>query len=337
MAPQISVILPVYNGELWLEQCIRSVFDQTLTDFELLVGDDASTDRSRAILADLKCDSRLHTFEFDQNVGLFGNLNRLFAKSNAPIVRFLCQDDMLEPNCLAQEVAYFESHPEVVMSICSYQFINDESHVIAEHKNTPYIVNPELCLQMLFYHGCIAGNLSTVSARRHSLVKAGLFDESFRVAGDYEMWVRLCQFGNVSERCDRLIRLRQHPKQLSKSKDAGVQFVYECRRIRAQILPLLPKGIRLKALTYASWRQDAFDAHYFVRCLMAADFVKCSRLIRIMGARALVMGLVHWLLTLNNHLYRPKPIFLRELRTMDSSGGSGDAPSAVPYCQHEAK
>ena len=51
MAPQISVILPVYNGEPWLEQCIRSVFNQTLTDFELLVGDDASTDRSRGILS----------------------------------------------------------------------------------------------------------------------------------------------------------------------------------------------------------------------------------------------------------------------------------------------
>ena len=142
-------------------------------------------------LADLKCDSRLHTFEFDQNVGLFGNLNRLLAKSNAPIVRFLCQDDMLEPNCLAQEVAYFESHPEVVMSICSYQFINDESHVIAEHKNTPYIVDPELCLQMLFYHGCIAGNLSTVSARRHSLVQAG---RSMKVSA----WPAITKCGFVS-------------------------------------------------------------------------------------------------------------------------------------------
>ena len=74
---------------------------------------------------------------------------------------------MLEPNCLAQEVAYFESHPEVVMSICSYQFINDESHVIAEHKNIAVHRGiQELCLQMLFYYGCIAGNLSTVSARR---------------------------------------------------------------------------------------------------------------------------------------------------------------------------
>jgi len=317
MAPQISVILPIYNGERWLEQCIRSVFNQTLTDFELLVGDDASTDRSRGILADLKYDSRLHVFEFDQNVGLFGNLNRLLEKSNAPIVRFLCQDDMLEPNCLAQEVAYFESHPEVVMSICSYHFMNDESHVIAEHKNIPYIVDPERCLQMLFYHGCIAGNLSTVSARRPSLEQAGRFDERFRLAGDYEMWVRLCQFGNVAERCDRLIRLRQHPRQLSKSKDVGVQFIYECRRIRAQILPLLPKSIRLRALKYTAWRQDALDAHYFVRCLVVADFDKCLRLIRIMGVRDLVMGLVHWLLTLNNHLYRPKPIFVRDLKATE--------------------
>ena len=56
---------------------------------------------------------------------------------------------------------------------------------------------------------------------------------------------------------------------------------------------------------------------HFVRCLMAADFVKCSRLIRIMGVRGLVTGLLHWLLTLNNHLYRPKPIFVRGLQTLE--------------------
>jgi len=317
MAPPISVILPVYNGEAWLEQSIRSVFNQTLTDFELLVGDDASTDRSRGILAGLNYDTRLHVFEFDRNVGLFRNLNRLLEKSSAPIVRFLCQDDILEPNCLAREVEYFETHPEVVMSICSLLFIDDENHVIAEHKNTPYIVGRELCLQMLYYYGCIAGSLSTVSARRASLEQAGRFDESFCLAGDYEMWVRLCQFGNVAERSDRLIRLRQHAGQLSKSKDVGVQFIYENRRILAQILPLLPKGLRRRALRYTSWRQDALDAHYFVRCLMVADFGKCWRLIRIMGFRSLAMGLVHWLLTLNNHLYRPKPIFVHDLKPVE--------------------
>jgi glycosyltransferase involved in cell wall biosynthesis len=291
------------------------VFNQTLTDFELLVGDDASTDRSRGILASLNYDSRLHVFECNQNVGLFRNLNLLLEKSSAPIVRFLCQDDILEPNCLAQEVEYFEIHPEVVMSICSCLFIDDENHVIAEHKNTPYIVGRELCLQMLYYYGCIAGSLSTVAARRASLEQAGRFDEGFRLAGDYEMWVRLCHFGKVGERCDRLIRLRQHSGQLSRSKDVGVEFIHENRRIRAQILPLLPKGIRLRALRYTSWRQDVLEAHYFVCRLMVADFIKCLRIIRIMGFRAFVMGFVHWMLTLNNHLYQPKPIFTRDLKT----------------------
>ena len=115
MAPQISVILPVYNGEPWLEQCIRSVFNQTLTDFELLVGEDGSTDRSRGILADFNYDFRLHLFEFDRNAGLFGNLNRLLEKSTHRSCASFARTT-LEPNCLAQEVAFFESHPEVVMS-----------------------------------------------------------------------------------------------------------------------------------------------------------------------------------------------------------------------------
>ena len=133
--------------------------------------------------------------------------------------------------------------------------MNDENRVIAEHKNTPYIVGPELCLQMLYYYGCIAGNLSTVAARRASLEQAGRFDESFRVAGDYEMWVRLCQFGKVAERCDKLIRLRQHPAQLSKSKDVGIQFIYECRRIR---------------VSYPSTSPERHPAQGLKICLLAA-------------------------------------------------------------------
>ena len=301
--------MPVYNGETWLGPCIRSVLDQTLSDFELLLRDDCSTDCSRDIVAGFQSDPRLRFFQSDQNVGLFGNLNQLLAKAQAPIVRFLCQDDLLERNCLAEEVEYFLNHPDVVMSISSVHLVDGQNRVIGEWGAGPSIFTPKICLQLLLYHGCIAGNLSTVSARRSAIEQVKGFDETFRMAGDHEMWVRLCQLGNVADRYERLVRIREHPGRFSHVAGGGVQFIIEGRRIRVQIFNLLPEHIRRRALRYVYLRNNVLEAHHFIRRLMAGSFDECATLIRIMGLRDFAAGLIMWLLTLNNHLYRPRPIF----------------------------
>jgi glycosyltransferase involved in cell wall biosynthesis len=307
--PKISVILPVYNGEAWLGPCIRSALDQTLGDFELLVGDDSSTDRSRGIIASFNSDSRLRFFQSDRNVGLFGNLNQLLAKAQAPIVRFLCQDDLMEAHCLADEVEYFDNHPDVVMCICSVHLIDCQNRVVGEYGAGPNIFTPGQCLQLLLYYGCIAGNLSTVSVRRSAIEQVEGFDESFRMAGDYEMWVRICQLGNVADRHEKLVKLREHPGRLSHATGGGVVFVAENRRIRAKILNMLPGRIRRRAVRYIYLRQNVLEAHHFIRRLMAGSFDECATLIRIMGFRDLAAGLIIWLLTVNNRLYQPRPFF----------------------------
>jgi hypothetical protein len=312
MTPKISVIVPVYNGEDWLRPCMRSVLGQQGAEFELLVGDDFSSDSSRDIISSFDHDTRLRAFFFDRNVGLFGNLNRLLRKARTPLVRFLCQDDILEPNCLADEAVFFESHPDVVMSICSVRLIDTEDNVIGEYGAGPNVFSTQTCLQLLLYHGCIAGNLSTVSARLEAIDRAGGFDESFSVAGDYEMWVRLCQVGNVADRYERLVRLREHGGRLSHAASSGVLFVEENRRIRCEILRLLPQVVQRQAKRYAYWRHNVLETHHFLRCLIAGRLDQCATLMRIMGVRDLVAGVMLWLVTLNNHLYRPKPIFYSE-------------------------
>jgi hypothetical protein len=307
--PKISVIVPVYNGEKWLGACIQSVLDQTLTDFEILLRDDCSTDRSRDIIASFQSDPRLQFFQSDRNLGLFGNLNQLLAKARAPIVRFLCQDDLLERNCLAEEVEYFVNHPDVVMSICSVHLIDDQNRIIGEWGAGPSIFTPKICLQLLLYHGCIAGNLSTVSARRSAIEQVKGFDDSFRMAGDHEMWVRLCQLGNVADRYERLIKVREHPGRFSHVAGGGVQFIAEGRRVRGQILNLLPESIRGRAQRYVYLRHNVLETHHFIRRLLAGSFGECATIIKIMGFRDLTAGLIMWLLTLNNHLYQPRPVF----------------------------
>lgn len=311
--PKVSIILPVFNGESYVAECIDSVLSQTLADFELLVGDDGSSDTSRAILSRYG-DSRVKIFLNQQNVGLFANLNLLTAQAKAPLVRFLCQDDALEPGCLEFELAYLERNPKVVMTICSVYQIDSQSRVTGAWgiDPAPDAFDTERALQRLLYEGCLPGTLSNVCVRSEALRAAGPFDETYEVAGDYEMWVRVCRQGWIADLHTRLIRLRLHGGRLSMAPFSGVKFVRETRRIIAGLIPLLPAAIRSEARRYTWWRQNVFDSNYFVRCVLSGKFAQCRELIGIMGARSLVPGLAAWLITVNNRLYQPKAVFYRE-------------------------
>lgn len=319
MTPQISVIIPVYNGEQWLEPTIRSVIGQENIDFELLIGDDFSSDGSQTIIKKFQHDPRIRSFFFEQNAGLFGNLNRLLSKARAPLVHFLCQDDILETNCLVETVSFFKSNPDVVMSYCSARYIDVKDNVISESHTSALLFETGMCLQLLLYFGCIPASLSPVSARVAAIDTAGRFDESYRFAGDYEMWVRLCQVGKVAHRAEKLVRLREHSGRLSYATEAGVQLVKETRKIRLDILQLLPTVIQSRARKYAYWRLNVLDTHHFVRCLLAGRLKQCAALITIIGIPDLIAGFALWLITLNNHLYQPQPI-LHSGKTESNTG-----------------
>src|SRR6185312_8454330 len=284
--PKVSVIVPVFNGERFLRECIDSVLAQTMDDFELLLGDDCSSDSSRAILAEYR-DPRARVFLHDCNVGLFANLNRLSAHAAAPLVRFLCQDDALVPECLAFESGYLAANAKVVLAICSAAQMDDKGREIGEWGigPAPDAFSGAHCLQRLFYEGCLPGSLSTVTVRRSALIAAGPFDESFTVAGDYEMWVRVARQGRVADLHMRLMRQREHAGRLSVAPLSGVRFVEENQRVTEKLFPLLPAAIHADAARYFWWQHNVFDTNYFFHCLRKGRFAECGKLARVMGGR----------------------------------------------------
>lgn len=305
---KVSVVLPVFNGERFLSECIRSVLDQGFEEFELLVSDDGSTDGSKRVIQGFS-DSRLRCYPQQQNLGLFGNLNFLIRAARYPLVRILGQDDVLEAQCLAHEVAFFDQNPSVGMAYSKYIEIDEEGVEISRTRlqDLPPVIEPRLSLQLLYYFGCMPGNISTVCVRRECFEEAGLFDETFHAAGDYEMWVRICQHRDLGIVHRHLVRLRSHRGQLSRSAGLGAPFISEGRKIRQVLLSLLPPEIRSTAIRFSMLRQNVYDTHLVVRSLIAGRFQDASDMASVLGARDLGLGLLFWLLTINNHLYRPQP------------------------------
>lgn len=224
----ISVILPVYNGGEYLKQSLQSVLNQTFTDFELLVIDDCSTDGSLDYLQSIN-DPRILLFKNETNRGLFFNLNYLIGQSQSPLIKLWAQDDIMYPQCLNSFVAFHKQYPGIGFSYSGRDMINEEG-VIRESNwvdNTPTIISTALHAKIAYYTGSIAGNIANVCINKKALDKVGLFNESMKISADFDMWVRLAKDHETGFIREKLIRLRDHDKQLSRNEKYYINHVKE--------------------------------------------------------------------------------------------------------------
>src|SRR5687768_9681818 len=104
--PAISVLMPVYQGETFLAIALESVASQTFTDYELLIRDDGSTDRSLKIVESFRNPRFRVVQKPSARRGLFPNLNTILKEAAAPLCQILCQDDALEPEALGAIVKF---------------------------------------------------------------------------------------------------------------------------------------------------------------------------------------------------------------------------------------
>lgn len=285
----------------YLRETVESVLAQTLTRFELVIGDDGSSDGSRNYLESLR-DPRVRFFPSKARAGLFPHLNRLLLRCRSPLLRFLCQDDVLEANCLERETAFFAAHPDVAMTIAKYRSIGNDGRVLSEGtlRDLPDELPPSLAVQHFFYHGCIAGNLSTVAVRAEALQKRGFFDESYRVSGDYELWARLAPHAPLGMIHEHLVRVRSHERQLSRARQSSVPFVVENARIRRTLLPQLPASVKAAARRFERRRHHVLDFHTALRCALSGRWRAAARIARELGPLGSLRASLHWGLTLNN-------------------------------------
>jgi hypothetical protein len=106
-----------------------------------------------------------------------------------------------------------------------------------------------------------------------------------------------------------LIRLRHHDRQLSQATGSHLASLIETRHIRAITLPLLPNEIQHKAARYTRMRQNVNTTHYAVRCLLARQIEDFVKIAQAMGLRDFTTGMFYWLMSANNHLFKPRPTF----------------------------
>ena len=133
ISPRVTIGLPVFNGERFLEQSIRSVLDQTYRDFELVVADNASTDRTVEIVERFAAsDSRVTLLRSAENRGAAWNYNRVLAHAGGELFRWHAHDDWFEPELIERLVAALDSHPDAVLAHSWTRFVDDSGDTTRE-------------------------------------------------------------------------------------------------------------------------------------------------------------------------------------------------------------
>ncbi|NNC92038.1 MAG: glycosyltransferase family 2 protein [Acidimicrobiia bacterium] len=129
--PLVSIGLPVYNGENYLADAIKSHLGQTLTDFELVISDNGSTDATEAICRRFAAqDSRIRYYRSDVNRGIRWNLPRVFELARGTYFRWAAHDDLVAPTMLEACLDVLEKDPSVALCMPKTLVIDDESRIV---------------------------------------------------------------------------------------------------------------------------------------------------------------------------------------------------------------
>jgi glycosyltransferase involved in cell wall biosynthesis len=207
--PAISIITPVWNGLPYLKECIASVLAQDFQNWEMLIGDNGSTDGTRDYLAK-QTDSRIHVYYHEKNYGISGNLNFLFAKAKAPLAYILCADDYFHPKGLRHVIDEWSSSLPSVALICFHPDPGNCKLKQYAYHHLPENIRPKESKLAFFLFGNFTGNLSNVSVRVSPVNSTGGFVDHLKTAQDFEMWRRLTRKNDLRLTDRNVVFVRKH-------------------------------------------------------------------------------------------------------------------------------
>ena len=222
--PEISVIIPVYNRERYIETAVASILAQNgAPSLELLVVDDGSTDDSVARVEAIQ-DPRVRVLRAAENGGIAHARNRGIAAARGRYAAFLDSDDIARPDRLARQFAFLERNPSHAAVGAWIGWIDDRGHRLSRIKRKPRRARL-IAAERLFRSGI---ENSTAMARR-DILAAYPHDESLVVGSDYDLWARIARDHDVANLPHLLVDRRQHDAQ------ATAENVSRDRRFRCRI------------------------------------------------------------------------------------------------------
>ena len=278
--PKISVLMPVYNGQAFLQSSIESILEQDYSDFELLAIDDGSSDDSVKILESYACeDPRIRIIRQEKNCGIVATLNHGLEIAKAEYIARMDADDIALPKRLGQQIRYFERNPNVAVVGTGVNFIDKFGRKICAGPKYPTHNND---IKPYLFRDCCLFHPSVMV--RKSVIKAlGGYRNTFRHAEDYDLWFRVSEKYDISNISDILMLYRIHPNQVSLDKIVSQnESAEQCRRFAAGRLSEMGRNCNFKHLSL-------YEKLTAKERSLGRDYLNWSILYQLMGQEGIAL------------------------------------------------
>jgi glycosyltransferase involved in cell wall biosynthesis len=225
VTPIVTVLTTVRNGEDFIEDCVNSILDQTLRDFEYIILNNGSTDRTASIL-DKFTDSRLEIVH-QEDLGISASLNKGVKLSRCDLIARLDADDYCLPSRLERQVELMNQHSDVVL--CGARYLELTNGELSQQR-VPFVETDQAIRKSMSLFNPFAH--SAVIFRKKTFIKAGGYSDRHKYSQDYELWLRMLALGKALILKEELAVVRmseqsESHKNARKQKLEGLQIRWD--------------------------------------------------------------------------------------------------------------
>lgn len=253
--PEVTVIIPVFNGAAFVQRALRSVLEQTFQDFEIIVVNDGSNDNTEEVVRAI-ADRRIR-YVFQPNQGPNAARNNGIRLAQGDYLAFLDADDWWLPAKLQAQLSRLEEYPAAGLVYCSTLWVKPAGEIILVEA----LVEGNV-FQTLLFRNIVSGSASSVMAPKRVFDKVGLFDENFRRMEDWEMWLRIGAVFPFAAVRQPLVYVTNLPE--SNGKD--------CFDMYASHLAVLEKAFNSYALPYIGLQRATLAAAHALAGMRFSTF-----------------------------------------------------------------
>jgi glycosyltransferase involved in cell wall biosynthesis len=255
MKPLISVVLPVYNVEKYIKECMDSILNQTLQDFEVLVIDDSSTDNTLKIIESYK-DSRIVIIKKETNRGLVSSLNLGFEVARGKYIARVDGDDINALDRFQKQIQFLELNKHIDICGSALKLIDENECKIVTYPRTDEEIKAKLLISCSIAH-------PTIILRKEAFYNIN-YDINYKHAEDYELWSRIIETHRFYNLQEVLYYYRVHEEQVS--------LLFKKQQLANDI------SIKLRLFKKINYNQNKYSEKLLVRIMYSSEYFNITEL-----------------------------------------------------------